>query len=199
MEGSTLIRGASGRSLRIWGDGRRHDCGRVYTTICRISAGAKRWFPSVPVGMKSPDRNGSACWTKKARQRCRRARRCVKNPAVHPGAGVNTACGLSAVSAAVSRPRPKAAGAAATGRTVGEGQPARRSDDVGAGSGGQRCSCASTLTGINISVDLYIDMQVIFSLFEVIYNNYRTQRIQFQFDKIASIQYSILLLLFMIT
>lgn len=34
---------------------------------------------------------------------------------------------------------------------------------------------------------------------EVIYNNYITQRIQFQFDKIASIQYSILLLLFMIT
>lgn len=57
----------------------------------------------------------------------------------------------------------------------------------------------STLTGIDISVDLYIDMQVIFSLFEDIYNNYITQRIQFQFDKIASIQYSILLLLFMIT
>lgn len=75
----------------------------------------------------------------------------------------------------------------------------RRSGDVGAGSGGQRWSHASTLAGINISVDLYIDMQVIFSLFEVIYNNYRTQRIQFQFDKIASIQYSILLLLFMIT
>lgn len=53
----------------------------------------------------------------------------------------------------------------------------------------------STLTGIDISVDLYIDMQVIFSLFELIYNNYRTQRIQFQFDKIASIQYSILLLI----
>lgn len=48
-----------------------------------------------------------------------------------------------------------------------------------------------TLTGIDISVDLYIDMQVIFSLFEVIYNNYITQRIQFQFDKIASIQYSV--------
>lgn len=54
---------------------------------------------------------------------------------------------------------------------------------------GQRSNYLSTLTGIDISVDLYIDMQVIFSLFEVIYNNYRTQRIQFQFDKIASIQY----------
>lgn len=64
---------------------------------------------------------------------------------------------------------------------------------------GQRSNYMSTLTGIDISVDLYIDMQVIFSLFEVIYNNYITQRIQFQFDKIASIQYSILLLLFMIT
>lgn len=64
---------------------------------------------------------------------------------------------------------------------------------------GQRSNFLSTLTGIDISVDLYIDMQVIFSLFEVIYNNYITQRIQFQFDKIASIQYSILLLLFMIT
>lgn len=37
-----------------------------------------------------------------------------------------------------------------------------------------------------------------FSLFEVIYNNYKTQRSS-QFDKIASIQYSILLLLFLIT
>ena len=46
---------------------------------------------------------------------------------------------------------------------------------------GQRWSNLSTLTGIEISVDLYIDMQVIFSLFEVIYNNYITQRIQFQF------------------
>lgn len=64
---------------------------------------------------------------------------------------------------------------------------------------GQRPNYVSTLMGIDISVDLYIDMQVIFSLFEVIYNNYITQRIQFQFDKIASIQYSILLLLFMIT
>lgn len=43
------------------------------------------------------------------------ARRCVKNPTVHLGAGVNTASGLSVVSAAVSRPRPKAAGAVATG------------------------------------------------------------------------------------
>lgn len=59
------------------------------------------------------------------------------------------------------------------------------------GERGQRRACAQTLTGIDISVDLYIDMQVIFSLFEVIYNNYITQRIQFQFDKIASIQYSI--------
>lgn len=29
---------------------------------------------------------------------------------------------------------------------------------------GQRSNCSSTLTGIDISVDLYIDMQVIFSL-----------------------------------
>lgn len=57
------------------------------------------------------------------------------------------------------------------------------------GKKGQRSNYLSTLTGIDISVDLYIDMQVIFSLFEVIYNNYITQRIQFQFDKIASIQY----------
>lgn len=64
--------------------------------------------------------------------------------------------------------------------------------------GGQRSSYSSTLKGIDISVDLYIDMQVIFSLFEVIYNNYITQIIQFHFDKIASIQYSILLVLFII-
>lgn len=139
MEGSTLIRGASGRSLRIWGDGRRHDCGRVYTTtICRISAGAKRWFFSVPVRNKSPDRNGSASWTNKARQRCRQPRRCVKNPAVYPGAGVNTARGLSAVSAAVSRPRPQAAGAAATGRW---------------GRGGRRCWGGKRRTGVELRVD----------------------------------------------
>lgn len=79
---------------------------------------------------------------------------------------------------------------------------ARTGDVCGGSEGGkkgQRSNYSSTLTGIDISVDLYIDMQVIFSLFEVIYNNYITQRIQFQFDKIASIQYSILLLLFMIT
>lgn len=83
------------------------------------------------------------------------------------------------------------------------GRVSARTSDVCEGSEGgkkgQRSNYSSTLTGIDISVDLYIDMQVIFSLFEVIYNNYITQRIQFQFDKIASIQYSILLLLFMIT
>lgn len=82
------------------------------------------------------------------------------------------------------------------GESAGTGDVCKGS---GGGGKGQRSTYSSTLTGIDISVDLYIDMQVIFSLFEVIYNNYITQRIQFQLDKIASIQYSILLLLFMIT
>lgn len=56
---------------------------------------------------------------------------------------------------------------------------------------GQRSNYLPTLTGIDISVDLYIDMQVIFSLFEVIYNNYIHKESSFSLTKLRAfnIQY----------